>query len=115
MRALGATPAVQAPDGVIFGTHRVATSHVDIVAKGDEAQVLIGLSVNVNTDMPSLPRGETSLREHLGRPIDRNALAADYLNQLEKWLGRYRAQGAESIAAAWTERDVLTSLRRPAR
>jgi len=106
MHALGAAPAVQAPDDVVIGPQRVATTHVDVVGTGDAEQILIGVSVNVNVDVAALPQGETSLREHLGRPIDRNALAGDYLNHLEKWLDRYRTQGAGSIVSAWDERDV---------
>ena len=55
----------------------------------------------------------TSLREALGRPIDRNALAASFLKLLEKWLGRYarvrkwfstpgRANVLTGIASSWT-------------
>jgi BirA family biotin operon repressor/biotin-[acetyl-CoA-carboxylase] ligase len=47
----------------------------------------------------------------LGRPVDRSVFAASYLNHLEAWLLRYRADGPASVIAAWRQRDILTGRR----
>jgi len=110
---LGAHVSVRAPNEVVTGGRQVAVSHVDVIAAGDRrAHLAIGIAVNVNAGRDVLAASDTSLSEHLGRPIDRNALAADYLNHLEKWIRRYRAQGPEVIEAAWNERDLVTVCQR---
>jgi biotin-(acetyl-CoA carboxylase) ligase len=53
------------------------------------------------------PGRATSLRRAIGRPIDRNAFAATFLNLLEKWCLTYRLRGAGPLLAAWRDRDVV--------
>ena len=116
MWTLGAAATVEAPNAMVIGGRRIATSHLDVVTAEDRvAHVVIGVAVNANAGRETLAASDTSLREHLGRPIDRNSLAADYLNRLEAWTGRYRAQGPQVIVTAWNERDMLTPLLRRGR
>jgi biotin-(acetyl-CoA carboxylase) ligase len=47
----------------------------------------------------------------LGKPVDRNAFAASYLNHLDAWARRFREEGADPILDAWRDRDILTARR----
>lgn len=117
--ALGILAGVKWPNDVVIGGRKAAGARLDVGIAGDRVTyVVVGVGINVNVLRKELEAGlgpaaedATSLREALGRPIDRNALAASFLNLLEKWVGLYRTSGPGMIVAAWRERDVLTGHR----
>ena len=118
--ALGVPAGVKWPNDVVIAARKVAGARLDVGITGDQvAYVVLGVGINVNVLHADLEAGlglaaaadATSLREALGRPIDRNAFAASVLNQLEKWLGLYRSAGPVAVAAAWRTRDVLAGRR----
>ena len=114
--ALGAPAGVKLPNDVVIGDRKVGGARLDVGITGDRVTyVVVGVGINVNVLHAHLEdgvgtaaaAGVTSLREALGRPVDRNAFAASFLNQLEKWVGFYRSAGPEMIVSAWRRRDVL--------
>lgn len=117
--ALGIPAGVKWPNDVVIKDRKVAGVRLDIgIAGARVAYVVVGLGVNVNILHPELEAGlgqaaadATSLREALGRPIDRNAFTASVLNLLEKWLGLYATEGPDMILDAWRARDALTGQR----
>jgi BirA family biotin operon repressor/biotin-[acetyl-CoA-carboxylase] ligase len=117
--ALGIPASVKWPNDVMIAGRKVAGARLDLGIEGDRVTyVVAGVGVNVNILREELEAGlgaaageATSLREALGRAIDRNAFAASFLNLLEKWLGLYRTAGPEAILAAWRDRDMLTGRR----
>jgi BirA family biotin operon repressor/biotin-[acetyl-CoA-carboxylase] ligase len=119
MWELGVPAGVKWPNDIVMSGRKIAGARLDVGIVGDRVSyVVVGVGINVNVLHDDLERGlgaaaadATSLREATGRPVDRNALAAAFLNQLEKWLTLYRVRGPEAIVAAWRERDVLTGHR----
>jgi BirA family biotin operon repressor/biotin-[acetyl-CoA-carboxylase] ligase len=118
--ALGVPAGVKWPNDVVIGTRKVAGARLDVgISGGRVTYVVLGMGINVNVLHKELEAGlgiraaldATSLREALGRPIDRNAFAASVLNQLEKWLGLYRSEGPVAVVGAWRQRDVLAGRR----
>lgn len=117
--SLGVPARVKWPNDVVIGGRKVAGARLDLAIAGDRVTyVVVGVGINVNVPRAQLEAGlgpaaldATSLREAAGRPIDRNAFAANVLNQLEKWLGLYRSLGPETIVSAWKTRDVLAGHR----
>jgi BirA family biotin operon repressor/biotin-[acetyl-CoA-carboxylase] ligase len=117
--ALGVPAGVKWPNDVVIGGRKVAGARLDVgITGGRVTSVVVGVGINVNVLHAQLEQGlgpaaadATSLREALGRPIDRNALAASILNQLEKWLSLYRSSGPDTIVSAWRKRDVLAGRR----
>ena len=119
IKALGLPTAIRWPNDVLVGAKKVAVSLVEDVNRGAAVDsVVVGAGVNVNVDAMSLGSAlgaesapATSLAAALGREIDRNAFTASYLNRLDAWVVRYRANGVAPILAAWRDRDVLTGCR----
>ena len=117
--ALGVPAGVKWPNDIVVRGRKLAGARLDVSTVGDRvAHVVVGVGVNVNVLRRELEAGlgpaardATSLREELGRPVDRNAFAASYLNQLEKWHRLYEANGPETVVMVWRERDVLTGRR----
>ena len=116
VRELGQTPAIKWPNDVLLGRKKVAGALVECAIRGDAVDYLVvGVGVNVNVSPESLraalgPAGAfaSSLAVALGRPVDRNALAASYLAALEMWAHVFRQEGAAPVLAAWRDRDILT-------
>lgn len=123
VKDLGLGPAIKWPNDVLVGRKKVGGSLVESATRGTDIEFLIlGVGVNVNVDVAALHRelgpagtGATSLCAVLGHEVDRNALAASYLNHLDGWAHRYFTEGPAAILGAWRERDILTGRRVQAR
>jgi BirA family biotin operon repressor/biotin-[acetyl-CoA-carboxylase] ligase len=116
VRELGVQAAVKWPNDVLVKGRRVAGVRSETLCGQRESvdAVILGADVNLNVTHEALQAGlgeagqfATSLREVLGRPIDRNAFTAGFLTHLEEWLIEYRTEGAPAVLAAWRDLDVL--------
>jgi len=119
IRELGLSPAIKWPNDVLVKRRKVAGTLVELAVSGERVEYMIlGVGVNVNVDRAALAEAlgdaagaATSLREALGHPVDRNALAAAFLTYLDEWLVIYREQGPAALLRAWRERDIVTGRR----
>jgi BirA family biotin operon repressor/biotin-[acetyl-CoA-carboxylase] ligase len=119
IRELGIAPAIKWPNDVLVKRRKVAGTLAEVAIAGDRLEhVILGVGVNVNVELEALRAGlgaaaqhATSLREALGRPVERNALAAAFLNYLDEWLITYRDQGAPALLRAWRDLEIVTGRR----
>lgn len=113
--AEGVSAAVRWPNDVLVQGGKVAGTSVVSATVGSQVDyVVLGVGVNVNVDRAALGDeecGATSLSEAAGRPIDRNAFAAAYLNHLERWGHVYRRGGPTAVLTAWRGRNGLAGRR----
>ncbi len=81
----------------------------------EPAVVILGVGVNVfqcSFDFPNrVLYPATSLAQAGATRVDRNVLAAEMLNSLDRWLERWREDGPEAVIAAWRERNVTLGRR----
>lgn len=113
--AEGAPARVRWPDEIVVDGRRVGrTLTTAEPADAIADYVIVGVEVNLNVSRETLGRAlgasaalVTSLREALGHPIDRNRFTAAFLNDLDRWLGVYRAGGAGAILRSWNDLDLL--------
>lgn len=118
--AEGAPATITWPNDVLIEGRKVGGTLATYATGGDLVEyVILGAGVNLNVDEATLAAGlgpgapgATSLRAVAGRPIDRNAFTAAFLNFLEKWWGICRKSGPDAVLAAWRERDSLRDVRR---
>jgi BirA family biotin operon repressor/biotin-[acetyl-CoA-carboxylase] ligase len=123
IKELGLHPAIKWPNDVLVGRKKVAGTLVECATRGDEVEFLVlGVGVNLNVEPAQLQEAlgpgaahATSLAAVTGHEIERNAFAAAYLNRLDAWVARYRAEGPAPVLAAWRQRDILTGRRIEAR
>jgi BirA family transcriptional regulator, biotin operon repressor / biotin---[acetyl-CoA-carboxylase] ligase len=119
VRDAGATPAIKWPNDVLVDSRKVGASLIECAARGDDVEYLIlGVGANLNVDLDSLGAAlrpaaadATSLRAATGREVDREAFAAAYLNALDAWVRRYRAEGPSAVLEGWRRLDILTDRR----
>jgi BirA family biotin operon repressor/biotin-[acetyl-CoA-carboxylase] ligase len=113
--AEGACAHVRWPDEVLVDGRAVGRTRTTVAPAESIADfVVVGVEVTLNVSREALDRAlgassarATSLREAVGRPIDRNRFTAAFLNHLECWLGVYRARGPGAVLRAWNGLEVL--------
>ncbi len=116
VRAEGVPARIKWPNDVLVGERKVAGTLVTYAVAGEIVEyVILGIGVNLNVDRSALrpalgpaAAAATSLREAIGRRIDRNGFTVAFLECLERWDDQYRSRGPEPLMSAWRERDALT-------
>lgn len=117
--ALGLPAAIKWPNDTLVGRRKVAGVLAEVATSGDRLDyVILGVGVNLNVERSRLLEalGEAghaaaSLRELLGKEVERNLFAARFFNSLDEWFRVYRDQGSAPVLKAWRERDILTGRR----
>jgi BirA family biotin operon repressor/biotin-[acetyl-CoA-carboxylase] ligase len=119
IREQGLPPAIKWPNDVLVTRRKVAGTLAEVAVAGARVEHLIlGVGVNVNVEPEALRAalGEaaqhaTSLKAALGRPVDRNALAAAFLTAVDEWLITLGEQGPAPLLRAWSDLDIVTGRR----
>jgi BirA family biotin operon repressor/biotin-[acetyl-CoA-carboxylase] ligase len=119
IREQGLAPAIKWPNDVLVARRKVAGTLAEVaVAGGRVDHMILGVGVNVNVEPEALraalgPAAQhaTSLKDALGRPVDRSAFAAAFLTAVDEWLITAREQGPTRLLRAWSDLDVVTGRR----
>jgi len=119
VRSVGLPAAIKWPNDILVERKKVAGVLAELATAGDRLEhVILGVGVNLNVERHALiqalgdaGRAATSLREALGREVDRNAFATTFLSFVDEWHEVYRSRGPEALQEAWRDRDVLTGRR----
>ena len=119
MRREGALAFIKWPNDVLIGGRKVAGILAEADFRGERiAFAVLGIGVNLNVSRAMLKKGlgkgaegATSLKEALGKELDRIRCAAALLSQLEAWYQRYVQGGRELILRAWLERSIMMGRR----
>ena len=99
------------PNDLYHGERKLGGVLIEMLGDADSCrQVIMGVGLNV--DMPSVPaeaiqRPWTDLCTAVGRPIDRNPLAAGVLDQLAEGLKQIDRDGMSDWLDRWRQRDLL--------
>jgi BirA family biotin operon repressor/biotin-[acetyl-CoA-carboxylase] ligase len=119
----GAPARIKWPNDVVVGTRKLGGVLVEAPVIGDRVQhVILGIGINLNVHPAELAaalgspaEGAVTLREAVGRDVDRNVFAAALLGRLEKWHQTFVTRGPDAVRLAWQARDVLRGHRLEAR
>jgi BirA family biotin operon repressor/biotin-[acetyl-CoA-carboxylase] ligase len=113
--AEGGQAQVKWPNDVLLAGRKVAGVLAELRSLCARVETLVlGIGVNVNVSQDSLDQalgktawGATSLKEVLGREIDRMAFAATLLESLERRYDRFRASEGKASVQEWRARSCL--------
>jgi len=113
LEASGVSPQIKWPNDVLLDGRKVCGILTEIEAEADRVSfVVVGLGVNLNSRLDDFP-GElhdkaTSMRMALGRSVDRAAVAARVLGELEKYYSIFCTDGFAGVLPDWEKRSSLS-------
>lgn len=104
----GLSPEIKWPNDILIRGKKVAGILTELKAELDRLRYLIlgiGVDVNLNASELSddLRKVATSLKIEAGEPVDRAALAASILRELDRDYARLSAGQFEAVAEEWEE------------
>jgi BirA family biotin operon repressor/biotin-[acetyl-CoA-carboxylase] ligase len=113
--AEGEPTQVKWPNDVLLADKKVAGVLAELhTARGKVEALVLGIGVNLNVERDMLDRalgeaawGAVSLKEVLGRKVDRVAFAATLLENLEKRYHQFLANGGKAVIEEWKARSFL--------
>ncbi|MGH7370813.1 MAG: biotin--[acetyl-CoA-carboxylase] ligase [Candidatus Methylomirabilales bacterium] len=119
MRREGALAFIKWPNDVLIERRKVAGILAEADFRGEHIDfAVLGIGVNLNVSRAVLKKGlgkvaegATSLKEAMGKELDRGRFAVALLSQLEAWYQRYLQGRREAILKAWLERSIMMGRR----
>lgn len=114
-KATGVPAGIKWPNDVLVHGKKICGLLTELSAEPDRIRyVVLGIGVNVNLDLTSLPDEvrllATSVVEASGAPVDRTQLIAEVLAQLDRWYSRFLSD-QYGVLAAWRELNVTLGRR----
>jgi BirA family biotin operon repressor/biotin-[acetyl-CoA-carboxylase] ligase len=98
----GLRALIRWPNDILVNGRKVCGILTEMKAEQDSIEFLVlGMGINVNTDLKDLPEGATSLKAESGRDISRIQLAKQILRELEAGYITLRDAGFASIREEW--------------
>ncbi len=98
----GLSPEIKWPNDILIGGRKVAGILTEMNAELNRVNyVIIGIGMNVNTPMSSLPSHATSLAEAAGAKIDRIALARALFAELDQFYEAFSVRQFDLILESW--------------
>jgi BirA family biotin operon repressor/biotin-[acetyl-CoA-carboxylase] ligase len=99
------------PNDILWGDKKLCGSLIEIVAESNgNAQVIIGIGLNVNTDTKNHPLPDKpwcSLYEISQKHYDRNVLIAELIQTLERYLNIFLDHDLNIFMNEWNKNDYL--------
>ena len=106
---LGVATAVKWPNDILVGDRKLAGMLAEMETIGERLRFInIGLGINVNNDPARREPRAVSLKEILGRRVDRRALLSAFLDRLQ---AGFPEAGGEQVIARWKARSVTLGRR----
>jgi BirA family biotin operon repressor/biotin-[acetyl-CoA-carboxylase] ligase len=108
----GIKSQIKWPNDLLINRRKVAGVLTEMEPDGERVEfVLVGLGINLNMTrevmnnlMGEVSEIVTSVREELGREVDRSEFAANLINLLEKWYDEFNSKGKSNIIGEWKKR-----------
>ena len=113
--AAGVGAGIKWPNDILIGGRKVCGLLTELSAEPDRVRhVVLGIGLNTNLRMKDLPEdvrvAATSLSEETGADVDRTALVAELLEQLDRWYNRFLTD-EPAVLAAWRDESVTLGRR----
>lgn len=99
------------PNDILYEGKKLAGILLEMQGEANgPASIVIGVGINVKmpaTLAQEIDQAWTDLYQVTGKPVSRNALAADVIHQLIQAIQVFEQQGLESFIPAWEAKDLL--------
>lgn len=116
VRALGLKVGIKWPNDILVGKRKVAGILTEMAAQIDKVDyIIIGIGINANVNVKAFPRNlrknTTSLKEEIGRKVDRVDLLTKTLEALEEKYLIFKRGRFSQLLEEWRQFDVLEGKR----
>ena len=113
--AAGVGAGIKWPNDILIGGRKVCGLLTELSAEPDRVRhIVLGIGLNTNLRVKDLPEdvrvAATSLSEETGADVDRTALVAELLEQLDRWYNRFLTD-EPAVLAAWRDESVTLGRR----
>lgn len=101
-KSTGVEARIKWPNDLLIKNKKFAGILTEMIAEMDRVRfVIVGIGINVNTPLHSLPEGAVSLKAALGRECPRVGLFREILYCLERRYEELKREGFPSILDEW--------------
>ena len=109
----GFAPGIKWPNDLVYRGKKICGILLEASTQMDRInKVVIGTGLNVKPGaVPEALRAQAGCTEEFGRPCPRREILAAYLEALERWTDRLRAEGSAAVVRAVSERCVTLGQR----
>jgi len=94
--------SIKWPNDLLIGDKKVAGILTELSAEMDRVRfVIVGIGINVNTPVSSLPDGAISLKQTTQKTYSRVALVQEVLRKFEYWYDSTKKDGFDHVITQW--------------
>jgi len=108
IRDLSIPVSVKWPNDLLWDKHKICGILSELLSKGEERFLSLGIGLNVNTDIQDfvgLDRLAASLKTILGIKLDRESLLNAFVTRMSAALDLFRREGSAPWIAEWKKMD----------
>lgn len=100
--------SIKWPNDILINKQKLAGVLIELNGEiGAYCEAIIGIGINVNMTKADIQQNWTSILNFLGRPLDRNKLAAHLITAVIKMIKNFEKYGFEYFKSSWAQHDVL--------
>lgn len=111
-QATGLQVSIKWPNDLQIKGKKLAGILTELSAEADRVRfIVVGIGMNVNTTVSSLPPGATSLRHELKRNVSRVELTKLILREIEQYYVLLQKKGFDPVAQKWRELSITLNKR----
>lgn len=108
----GLKPEIKWPNDLLFHGKKFAGILTELNAELNRIRYLVvGVGINVNTSLSSVPAHATSLAQGLGERVDRVALARRFFLEADRSYAQFLIDGVQPVLEAWRRFAVFLGKR----
>ncbi len=108
----GLQPLIKWPNDLLVKGKKIAGILTELSAETDRVKfVIVGIGLNVNSALNSLPPGATSLKEETQEEHSRIKIFQEILREMEQWYLHVAQEGFFSVVQRWKELSVTLNQR----
>ena len=106
-KSTGLQPLIKWPNDLLVKGRKLAGILTEMSADTDRVKfIVIGIGLNVNSSLNSLPPGSTSLKEETKEEHSRIKILQEILREMERWYLGIEEKGFKDVIQRWKELSV---------
>lgn len=111
-KSTGLQPLIKWPNDLLVKGKKLAGILTELSAETDRVKfVVVGIGLNVNSSLSSLPPGATSLKEETKEEHSRIKIFQEIMKEMERWYFNIEHKGFSEVIQKWKELSITLNQR----